>query len=89
MANGPSGRGLAQLAVGITHIQRGNIRGAATVLQRAAGRIGEVGQPPHGIDAAGLVRHAETLAADLELGAEVTPGRLRPRLQLVSGLGPA
>ena len=82
-------QGLAQLAVGITHIQRGNIRGAATVLQRAAGRIGEVGQAPHGIDTAGLVRCAEVLAGDLESGVEIAPDRMRPRLQLAGGLGSA
>ena len=73
-------QGLAQLAVGITHIQRGNVRGAATVLQRAAERIGEVGQGPHGIDAVGLVRCADALVDDLTVGAEIAPSRLRPRL---------
>ncbi|MGD9619688.1 MAG: DUF309 domain-containing protein [Mycolicibacterium sp.] len=76
----PLWQGLAQIAVGITHIQRGNLRGAATILRRAAGRIAEVGQVPHGIDAAGLIRHADALAADLDSGVEVAPGRLRPRL---------
>jgi len=74
-------QGLAQLAVGITHIQRGNIRGAATVLKRAAGRIGESGRAPYRIDAVGLVRCADALADDLEVGAEISPGRLSPRLQ--------
>lgn len=73
-------QGLAQLAVGITHIQRGNIHGAATVLKRAAGRIGEVGQAPYGIDAPGLARCADGLADDLEAGAEIAPSRLRPLL---------
>jgi uncharacterized protein len=82
-------QGLAQLAVGITHIQRGNIRGAATVLRRAAGRIGESGQAPHGIDTAGLIRCAAALVADLEGGAEIAPDRLRPRLTVSSGLGSA
>lgn len=78
-------QGLAQFAVGITHIQRGNIRGAATVLQRAAGRLGEVGRAPHQIDAAGLTRCAEALAGDVALGAEIAPDRLRPRLRFVQG----
>lgn len=73
-------QGLAQLAVGITHIQRGNVRGAVAVLRRAAGRIGEVRQAPHVIDGAGLVRCANALVDDLELGAEIAPDRLRPRL---------
>ena len=33
-------QGLAQLAVGITHVQRGNSTGALTLLERAAERIG-------------------------------------------------
>ncbi|MCH9731537.1 MAG: DUF309 domain-containing protein [Actinomycetia bacterium] len=82
-------QGLAQLAVGITHIQRGNIRGAATVLQRAAERIGEVDSAPHEIDAIELVRHANALADDLKLGAQIASCRLRPRLQVVCGPGSA
>ncbi len=77
-------QGLAQLAVGITHIQRGNIRGAVTVLKRAAGRIGESGRAPHRIDAGGLVRCADALAKDLEVGAEIPPSRLSPRLLRVT-----
>lgn len=78
----PLWQGLAQLAVGITHIQRGNVRGAVAVLRRAAGRIGVGEQVPHGIDAAGLIGCAVELAADLERGAEIAPSRLRPRLRL-------
>lgn len=52
-------RGLAQLAVGITHIQRGNTAGATGVLTRAADRLGAVGRPArHGVDVDGLVTHA-------------------------------
>lgn len=75
-------QGLAQLAVGITHIQRGNTRGAVTVLRRAAGRIGEVGHAPYGIDVVGLVRCGQTLADDVARGAPIAPNRLRPRLQV-------
>jgi len=82
-------QGLAQLAVGITHIQRGNIRGATTVLQRAAERIGELGSAPHEIDAIELARHANALADDLKLGAQIASCRLRPRLQVVCGPGSA
>ncbi len=53
-------RGLAQLAVGQTHLLRGNARGAATLLDRGATNIGPYGSaPPHGIDVTGLVRWAE------------------------------
>jgi hypothetical protein len=56
-------RGLAQLAVGLTHAQRGNAKGAAALLERAADRIGAWAAPaPAGIDVAGLQAHAHTLA---------------------------
>ncbi|MCV2490530.1 DUF309 domain-containing protein [Geodermatophilus sp. YIM 151500] len=52
-------RGLAQLAVGLTHLLRGNGRGAVTLLQRGASNVEPyAGRPPHGIDVAGLVRWA-------------------------------
>ncbi|MDA4106045.1 DUF309 domain-containing protein [Mycolicibacterium holsaticum] len=74
-------QGLAQLAVGITHIQRGNTVGAATVLSRAAERLADRPEPaPHGIDADGLITHARALIDDLEHGADIAVERLRPRL---------
>ncbi len=52
-------KGLAQLAVGRTHLLRGNPRGAATLLDRGAANVEPyAGDPPHGIDVAGLVRWA-------------------------------
>ncbi|MGH4023907.1 MAG: DUF309 domain-containing protein [Pseudonocardiaceae bacterium] len=60
-------QGLAQLAVGLTHIQRGNARGAAALLHRAADRIGPfAAAPPHGLDVDGLVDAARTLATRIE-----------------------
>lgn len=50
-------RALAQLAVGLTHAARGNSRGAAALLERAAKGLAPYGdRAPYGIDAAGLVR---------------------------------
>ncbi|MGV0836366.1 DUF309 domain-containing protein [Mycolicibacterium thermoresistibile] len=72
-------QGLAQLAVGITHIQRGNAKGAAALLRRAAERLAAV-TARHGIDIAGLISYAEALTDDLETGAEIAPQRLRPTL---------
>jgi hypothetical protein len=72
-------RGLAQLAVGLTHAARGNARGAATLLDRGAGNIDPYAAgPPHGIDVAGLSGWARALAADAASGAEldVRPPRL-------------
>ena len=75
-------QGLAQLAVGITHIQRGNTKGALSLLARAAERIGHAGGPtPHGIDATGLVSHADGLIATVERGDEPSPDQLTPRLR--------
>jgi hypothetical protein len=73
-------RGLAQLAVGLTHAMRGNARGAATLLERGARNIGGyAGAPPHGIDVPGLTRWALGLAAEAGAGRDLdaAPPRLR------------
>jgi uncharacterized protein len=60
-------RGLAQVAVGLTHVQRGNGRGAVALLRRAALRVGEyAAAPPHGIDAAGIAEACTRLADWIE-----------------------
>jgi uncharacterized protein len=62
-------RGLAQLAVGLTHAQRGNARGAAALLRRAAERVGPyAGTAPYDIDAAGLAAASAALADRIEAG---------------------
>lgn len=74
-------QGLAQLAVGVTHVQRGNVVGAVSLLRRGADRLASVpGPAPYGIDVAGLLRFATSLADDLAAGAEIDPRRLHPRL---------
>lgn len=74
-------QGLAQLAVGITHVQRGNVKGAITLLRRAAGRLSQNDVPaPYAIDTQGLVDFAYVLINHLADGAEVTAECLRPRL---------
>lgn len=74
-------QGLAQLAVGITHIQRGNTKGAMSLLERGAERIGQhEGPAPYGIDATGLISYAEGLIADLQRGVVPAADRLTPRL---------
>ena len=53
-------QGLAQLAVGMTHVLRGNRSGAAALLQRGRDRIaGYAAAPPHEIDVSGLVSWAD------------------------------
>jgi uncharacterized protein len=72
---------LAQLAVGITHVQRGNVKGAITVLRRASAGLAETDKPaPYAIDVAGLVGYADALIDDLDANTAITPERLRPRL---------
>ena len=84
-------QGLAQLAVGLTHLARGNRTGAVTLLRRAAGRIEPYGHPnserlhdqdadrPYGIDVSALVSFARDTADALESGAE--PRRAMPPLR--------
>jgi uncharacterized protein len=77
-------RGLAQLAVGLTHAQRGNARGAAALLDRAADRIGAWAAPaPAGLDIGGLQQHAHALARRIERDglAGLSPADLCPRLR--------
>lgn len=76
-------RGLAQIAVGLTHAQRGNERGAVSLLRRGAGRIRPFGAAlPHGLDPAAAVMGIEELALRIERhGLDgVSPADLRPRL---------
>jgi hypothetical protein len=53
-------RGLAQLAVGMTHAARGNSAGASALLRRGADNIWPYEEDsPYGIDIAGLLRWVE------------------------------
>jgi uncharacterized protein len=70
-------RGLAQLAVGLTHALRGNPRGATTLLERGAANIDAYREEPYGVDVPGLVRWAREVAADPRPGA-VPPRLVRP-----------
>jgi len=77
-------RGLAQLAVGLTHARRGNAVGAVELLRRAAGRVGDYATgAPHGIDVVGLVDWTHALVARIEREglADLTPDELTPRLR--------
>ncbi|HET9875050.1 MAG TPA: DUF309 domain-containing protein, partial [Mycobacterium sp.] len=64
----------------ITHVQRGNIKGARSLLRSASSKLARNDPAPYGIDAAGLVAFADALTQDLAAAAEITPQRLRPRL---------
>ncbi|HEV3293298.1 MAG TPA: DUF309 domain-containing protein [Streptosporangiaceae bacterium] len=60
-------RGLAQIAVGLTHARRGNAAGAAALLRRGGLRVAAyAGHAPHGIDAASVASQAAALAARID-----------------------
>ena len=60
-------KALAQLAVGVTHLRRGNPTGAASLLRRARDGIGPFAEhPPHSIAASRLVAYSSTLADKVE-----------------------
>lgn len=78
-ADAPLWRGLAQLAVGLTHAARGNAVGGARLLRRGADALaGREGA--YGIDVAGLVGWARELARRVEAGEHVDAGAESPRL---------
>ncbi|MEU8591733.1 DUF309 domain-containing protein [Streptomyces sp. NPDC048664] len=90
--SGPDGerglwRGLAQLAVGLTHAARGNATGGARLLRRGGVAVQEwaaaSGQErPYGMAVAELVRWAEELADRVERdAAPVDARRCAPRLR--------
>ncbi len=60
-------QGLAQLAVGLTHLLRGNPTGARAVLRRGQSRIAPyAARAPHGIDVPGLLEWTEQTLASAE-----------------------
>lgn len=81
-------QGLAQYAVGLTHIQRGNTKGALTLLTRAVSRLRSY-EPesavPYNIDRAGLIAHAESLLTALTAGEQIPEERLKPQLRMAHG----
>ena len=93
---GPAGerdlwQGLAQIAVGLTHAQRGNARGAVALLSRgverarayqAASPSSPAGDRPYGIDLAAFLAASEALAARIDRDglADIPAADLRPGL---------
>jgi uncharacterized protein len=79
-------RGLAQLAVGITHAGRGNDRGAQSLLERAADTLaGFAASTPYGIDVDGIRDWAQRAARRPALCAR--PPRLSVRPASPTGSG--
>jgi predicted metal-dependent hydrolase len=77
-------QGLAQLAVGLTHVLRGNPAGATTLLERGRARVsGYAADPPYGVDVVGLTDWATRLLAAVSAGdaaAQAGPPRLRSQV---------
>jgi hypothetical protein len=51
-------QGLAQVCVGLTHLQRGNAVGGERLLLRGAGRLADYPGPSYGVDVPAVVRAA-------------------------------
>jgi len=77
-------QGLAQIAVGLTHAQRGNARGSIALLRRGGQRVvSYAGRAPHAILAAEVARCAAELAARIDRDglSNITPADLRITLR--------
>jgi len=75
-------RGLAQIAVGLTHARRGNARGAVTLLRRGARHTREHGANSAGLAPEYVAAQADGIAARIERDglAAIPPSDLLVRL---------
>jgi uncharacterized protein len=80
-------QGLAQLAVGLTHVLRGNRTGAVAVLTRGRDRIHQYAdKPPYQIDVTGVTAWSDELLQSLAAEGNEEPSESSiPRLQLTTG----
>lgn len=76
-------RGLAQVAVGLTHARRGNARGAAALLRRGAGHVAGFAGVRGEVDAGFVAGQAAGLALRIERDglAGIPEADLRLRLR--------
>jgi uncharacterized protein len=86
-------RGLAQIAVGLTHARRGNATGAVTLLRRGADRVGRYPGDPgrYGVDPGFVAESAAGIAVRIERdGLPAVPAAaLRLRLRRAPAEGAA
>lgn len=62
-------QGLAQICVGLTHLQRGNLPGAAALLTRGSARLGAYGSTrPFGLDLRALAVQADAITTAIDEG---------------------
>ena len=66
-------QGLAQVCVGLTHLQRGNPVGGARLLRRGADRLADYGGAAYGVDVADVARQARRHAQEVEAGRSGAP----------------
>ena len=69
-------QGLAQVCVGLTHLQRGNDVGGVRLLRRGAGRLDGWTGPSYDVDVPAVVRAATAAADAVEAGLPVLPVEL-------------
>ena len=72
-------KGLSQLGAGYTHLLRGNMHGAYTLLRRGAGRVLRYESPHRGVDVWRLGRVAQSQADLIERAQEA--GKAAPSLE--------
>jgi len=79
-------QGLAQVAVGLTHAQRGNARGAVALLRRGGRRVAgyTAGGAPYDIAAEEVARFAADLADRIERGGLGAAAELRVTLRALA-----
>jgi predicted metal-dependent hydrolase len=73
-------RGLIQLAVALHHIERGNLKGARTMIERARSRLSRPGNAVSGIDLQMMDRYARDVAAAIHAGEPRVAIATRPKL---------
>jgi hypothetical protein len=78
-------KGLAQVAVGLTHARRGNAHGAVALLRRGRDRLDRYAPPgPHQVDVTGLAARCDELAARIERAGLTAVQEADLRLRLVT-----
>jgi len=73
-------RGLIQLVVALYHIERGNLKGARTMVARARGRFANPANAPSAIDLKMMDEYARQVGEALENGQARSVVAERPRL---------
>jgi hypothetical protein len=75
-------QGLAQLAVGLTHVLRGNPTGASALIRRGRDRVaGYAADPPYAVDVPGLLSWADGVLADPSIAGDPDRTPATPRLR--------